>query len=933
MPPLDEKWMMTNNNNNKKSGTAEKNTHKFPSPTNFHNGNKAKEQQQQQQQPSIDRKTINESEIDMENLPVIQGSFEITKTDADITEKRESNVNTNKRAKPSTLKPFVVSPASIKIKSNQPEPTSAGVKEPNVGSVERTKVERPSVKSTTLQPVKEVTFSTKIASLTITNAPESTTTTTTTSTTTTTTTTTEVPTTTSERMSSSSEENELGSTEKLLETTLPEVVKTMEFESNEHELPKLTANLFTSAPILDHEPWRPINAPLGGASHDYEARIPYLDDPIIAETASLATERPYYVESMLHRNKFHDPENIMLPTSSGAPVYYQSYNNPTFVDAHTAIEKLGTIDVKPYPLPVNKISQEDIPDFKYLSPTMIDEQDTLYDSLKLAYDADKFEHLGGGVIVKKAETTHEPAPAKNDTLEDFFMMMNNATELSDNKTEETLIGANINEILLTLLDLDSRNQTESLPTAGPEVVSGMWSSTSGELPAPEPTKQQSGEMLSSELEKINQDPFVMQRTPLHPPGDEIESIEMVTEFLEGQMNATEKSHIKNATFELSNVSVETMKTSSENPTTSYVEVDTIKNTPVSLELFPANFQSNPKWEFVNGSGIATTGNSQMKRVYNDTLQAWIVENSQMPPMDYHKEYPSPQPTVAAQHNENLQNISTIFDTLASKLGIKQETLSKPPPFSASSQTKLKNNSANKTMLVTKDQPATPSGALGSHVVTEVSIRYEGPKTQVTNAPKTPKPIAVIDKETIRIVQTETPRPVTTTKRTTKRATTKTKKPAKSARPSTTKKPKVTTTKPAATTPTLEKTSTKKFYLETSPLILESSSEQIVGQAEIIEIDPTQYTELLRMASSAPLTTTTSATTTSTEISPSLITLLPVKSNSGLRTFNPRFKPSAPGGTGVGSSSVVSSEVEPRKIGKLPLMSMETIVRTSMSVGT
>lgn len=34
------------------------------------------------------QKQIHESDIDLENLPVIHGSFEITKTDADIAQKR-----------------------------------------------------------------------------------------------------------------------------------------------------------------------------------------------------------------------------------------------------------------------------------------------------------------------------------------------------------------------------------------------------------------------------------------------------------------------------------------------------------------------------------------------------------------------------------------------------------------------------------------------------------------------------------------------------------------------------------------------------------------------------------------------------------------------------------------------------------------------------
>lgn len=80
----------------KKSGVIEKTIHKFTPKVTVSTtpssppANEPKRQQPQQQQhhPQQSQAVDGESDIDMDNLPVIQGSFEITKTDADITQKR-----------------------------------------------------------------------------------------------------------------------------------------------------------------------------------------------------------------------------------------------------------------------------------------------------------------------------------------------------------------------------------------------------------------------------------------------------------------------------------------------------------------------------------------------------------------------------------------------------------------------------------------------------------------------------------------------------------------------------------------------------------------------------------------------------------------------------------------------------------------------------
>lgn len=54
---------------------------------------------------------IVEPEIDMDKVPIVQGSFEVTKTDADITHKK-----TNNFPKTSTLRPFTITNGSVRMK-------------------------------------------------------------------------------------------------------------------------------------------------------------------------------------------------------------------------------------------------------------------------------------------------------------------------------------------------------------------------------------------------------------------------------------------------------------------------------------------------------------------------------------------------------------------------------------------------------------------------------------------------------------------------------------------------------------------------------------------------------------------------------------------------------------------------------------------------
>ena len=109
------------------------------------------------------------------------------------------------------------------------------------------------------------------------------------------------------------------------------------------DLPKLDAGLFTSAPILDNEPWRPINP----SPDQIKANIPTLttEANILTSTESPDILRspfnPNPQENVMYRNKFVDPEMIYPLNETNDSVFYQSFYKPDFASADLAIEKLG----------------------------------------------------------------------------------------------------------------------------------------------------------------------------------------------------------------------------------------------------------------------------------------------------------------------------------------------------------------------------------------------------------------------------------------------------------------------------------------------------------------------------------------------------------------------------------------------------------------
>lgn len=635
----------------KKTGIIEKTIHKFSS----------------SHKPSV-KPTITEAEIDLENLPIIQGSFEVTKTDADITKRKESF---STQTPTSSLRPIIVSQSSIKVK----------------------------------EPVRKAAIIEKVI-------PVSTTTTTTS--TTTTTTTSEAPTT----------------------IQIPQVSNNKtEFKSNVENPPILDVNLFTSAPVLDREPWHPINPKFPSKSTTEKPQI-------ISENPLHKYKQPndqFVKETNLFRNnqKYSDPieaESEEVTPNPNKSQFYKSFTNSGFSTGGKGIERLGTSDVRPYPIPVNKLYT----DFKIIDPGL-NSSEVKNENIQVG---DKFEHIGGGVIVKKPELSTEkvleltttpkievteiPIKIQNDTLK----IIHDPDFIDDDESELTTeFIPKLGDILYDLLDLKDDSKLELESRVEPEKIP--------------PTKLNFHNIRDHILAQTNK------------------PLETTTEIM----------------------------LTSEKPTSSFVEVETVQYNPVQTTIAPSEkielFPINSKWEFINGTQISFFDKiKNTKKVFNSTLQALIVENEQTRSDEQIYDVKKQQ----VNNSSNIQNISAIFDTLATKLGISQNVPSKLPPFTTMM------NKRNKT------------------------------RTKITTT-------------------------TTTT---------------------TTAVPKTTTIKPIQTTEI-----PKNYDDEVIPVLLENgSAEVIIGQAEVEAIDPTKYEELMHLQES------TTEMTSTTE----LVTLLPVKSNSGLRVF-------------------------------------------------
>lgn len=288
------------------------------------------------------KKDPDEPEIDTENIPVVQGSFQITKTEADITENKQSSspsrhddksshrpstANKNTSVRTPTPKPTTARPTTTKR-----VPTSTQNTRPF--TITSTLNVKPRTEPTTRKENEKVSTSTTTTSTT-------------------------------------------ASTTTILQSTTANVSQILlDLLTNENhykDLPKIDT-LFTVPHVVDNEPWRPITRPY------YESTsktTPVIDDTLSDQNAKdrigvaeVVEDDISILESMLtpippvtHREKstkkpvgiYNMDPNLAAEVYVPSPVY-TSFTLPTFVPPIKNTETLGSNYPKPHPIPVDKIS-------------------------------------------------------------------------------------------------------------------------------------------------------------------------------------------------------------------------------------------------------------------------------------------------------------------------------------------------------------------------------------------------------------------------------------------------------------------------------------------------------------------------------------------------------------------------------------------------
>ncbi|XP_055848503.1 mucin-2 [Episyrphus balteatus] len=686
-----------------------------------------------------------EPDVDVENAPVIQGSFEgsfeITKTDADITQKKASPTKAYSNT-PKSVTPF---PLRVKPKKPSVEKVSA----------KTTRAEDPTTTTSTKSTSTKTTTTTSTTTTTTTTTPEPTTTTTTTSTTPSTTTTTTTTTT----------------------PPPPTYSQTNSPPTTTIEVPKLDASLFTSQPVLDTQPWRPIRGP---GSEIFEP-LATQTETIISITTPYEPVRPPpmiqapasydpYPSGFFSKPNFNKPEN-REDTNAQDLVYYHGYSGPVFMPGIDGIEPLGSAHVKPHPLPNPLIDDVVIPAFKPLNPTL-----GTNGKIPFAIEAgdEKFEHLGGGVIVKKHDnessttiSTSTSTTASTTSSTSTTTSVPTSSIKPKNSSKDSEITHQIGEFLMDLLNL------------------------------PDDDEKNTTDLVELKLE-----------SRIEPDSEEKPNFMNLKEII------LQRNRGSTTTSAESSPSSTTSTTTTKSPGTkrNRIRPSRPSSKPSGTMDDSVLFPSQSKWEFVNGSSPNTYGHTgSMRRVFNKTLQAWVSED-----VEKAENFTLNDIKTRINNATNIQDISLIFDTLASKLGITHSMPTKIPPFS---HNKLKISQRNETK--------------------------------------------------IKLITT-------------------------------TMMPTTTTTTPTMPTTTMISTTTTPAYIEYSQVQMK---EAIVptfrplnpilpdvneGEAEVEVIDPNKYEEMLK-SSQVPLLSAASTT----EL-PKLVTLLPVRSNSGIRTFRPLIDSQAEG---------------------------------------
>uniref|UniRef100_A0A1I8P4T6 SEA domain-containing protein n=1 Tax=Stomoxys calcitrans TaxID=35570 RepID=A0A1I8P4T6_STOCA len=854
-----------------------------------------------------------EPDVDVENAPVIQGSFEgsfeITKTDADIA--RKKTTPTRAYGHSSSLAPKTVTPYALRVKPKKPGIEKLTTITPQSSVPKATSSSSTTTTTTTTTKAPSTTkFTTTTTSTTTTSTTTSTTTekptVTTTSSTTTTTTTTEpttMPTTrTSTHMTPSTTRPPItttgypttASSTQINRFSYPPVALT----SNAPQmLPKLDQNLFTSVPVLDTQPWRPIHREVPEFLPGPPPSFPTKTLPSLLHSTALPSiaineepprrridemELPFLPEEPTPPKPALDPytpnyygpayKKPELNSDLKAPedlVFYHSFGNPVFMPGSEGIERLGTgASVQPHPLPVPLIDEVVIPPFKPLIANAGSQSKVPFE---IGSESDKFEHLGDGVIAKKPENvtnsgkkeTSSTTEAVSSTLpitntinskdnEEYLPTLRPQQDEIDSSPVTSELADKIGEFFMDWLDLpkdevspkpeqslESRIEPdeEAFTTLAPEVnkpIAAFNESSSTTTTTTSTTIATPTTTGTSKPNFLNLKELILKRNQLKKENEK----KTIAQDMEGNHTATNDQHIIVTTEVPTAITTTTATTSTAAPPTKALP------TTKRYKLRPGNskpptilddsilFPSHSKWEFVNNSAANNYGHTGNMRKVFNTTLQAWVSE------DIEKTDKSESETLddiktKINNATNIQDISFIFDTLASKLGITPSLPAKVPPFS---QNKLK----------------------------QTHLSNEGRIKASSTPPKTTRPAGVAESTSYRNTEMEE---------------------SSTAALSRTSEESL---------PYIEEKRREPFIKPMSSFIEDSSSEgvgaaiPVVGEAEVEVIDPTKYEEMLKSSQFADSTTT--------ETTPKLVTLMPVRSNSGIRTYKPLVE------TGRSSSS-------------------------------
>lgn len=920
-----------------------------------------------------------EPDVDVENAPVIQGSFEgsfeITKTDADISRKKVTPTKAYTSLPPKAVTPFAlrVKPKKPSIEKlttiipqNQPSPTTS--------AATSTSTTRGTSTAKTTRTTSTTSTSTTPTTSTTTRKP--TTISTSTSTSTTTTTTTAPPPPTPPPTKTTASTTTTSTTEKpatILPLTFPSPtafspkqqfsLPPMTTPSIVLSVPKLDANLFASVPVLDTQPWRPIHrevpelmpgpppafptktlasvdkpmlvAPLAPAyrpdlpiRRNDEMELPFIPDNPSPPTP--AAFNPY--ASGYFGTAVRKPEISAEATNPQDMMFYHSFGNPVFMPGTEDIERLGAgAHVKPHPLPVPLIDDVIIPPFKPLIPGV--------DKVPIETN-EKFEHLGGGVIVKKHElelaTGQEKSKPDTEvvasdsdgesetelpTLLQQFAMEGVTTSTfrpkvstpNINRIESSAnseLADTIGEFFMGLLNLPKENaRNTTKPAVEPiesriepeENVEDMETGLETKVLPNEEVEEDEVQVTTVTVTAASSESATVGTESVEKPVVEVvEEVATTAKptFLNIKELILKRNQAKNQTRNIENITgrpTPTTTPTTKTPTTPPTLFSPTLKPPVTnwnrprptynqkppTILDDSNlFPSQSKWEFMNSSATNSFGHTgNMRKVFNKTLQAWISEDVGGNTED---NFTLNDIKTRINNATNIQDISLIFDTLASKLGITPMVQTKVPPFSqnklkhtqvtSESRTKLPNSTAVPTTTTTTARPL----AFRDKPATMTTV-YWMPTTRRGTITAVPA--------------TATKMPWTSTGTTTRRMTTTTTTPT--TMPTLRTRPAITIT--TISTPTTTTATTEHFielplqrqepFIKPMSSFMEDTSSEgigaaipVVGEAEVEVIDPNKYEEMLKSSQFAADTTT--------ETAPQLVTLLPVRSNSGIRTYRP-----------------------------------------------